>query len=95
MKVLKLLLKFISCTSIIKLILLLICATKPINYIMITVYWIMGIELLITFGYLVFLTFKKILQIEEDLSKKVDLIREHKNIKPLLLKMIQKDITYV
>ncbi len=35
------------------------------------------------------------LQIEEDLSKKVDLIREHKNIKPLLLKMIQKDITYV
>ena len=35
------------------------------------------------------------LQIEEDLSKKVDLIREHKNMKPLLLKMIQKDITYV
>lgn len=34
------------------------------------------------------------LQIEEDLSKKVDLIREHKNIKPLLLKMIKKDLTY-
>lgn len=35
------------------------------------------------------------LQIEEDLSKKVDLIREHKNMKPLLLRMIQKDIAYV
>ncbi len=35
------------------------------------------------------------LQIEEELLKKVDLIREHKNIKPLLLQMIQKDITYV
>ncbi len=34
------------------------------------------------------------LQIEEDLSKKVDLIRDHKNIKPLLLKMIKKDLTY-
>ena len=34
-------------------------------------------------------------QIEDDLHKKVDLIREHKYIKPFLLKMIQKDITYV
>ncbi len=34
-------------------------------------------------------------QIEEDLQKKVDIIRNHKHIKPLLLKMIQKDITYV
>ncbi len=34
-------------------------------------------------------------QIEEDLQKRVDVIREHKNIKPLLLKMIQKDIIYV
>ncbi len=34
------------------------------------------------------------LQIEEDLSKKVDLIRDHKSIKPLLLKMIKKDLTY-
>jgi len=33
-------------------------------------------------------------QIEEDLSKKVDLIRDHKSIKPLLLKMIKKDLTY-
>ena len=35
------------------------------------------------------------LQMEEELSKKVDLIREHKNMKPLLIKMIQKDIAYV
>lgn len=35
------------------------------------------------------------LEIEEALSKKVDIIREHKNIKPFLLKMIQKDIAYV
>jgi predicted nucleotidyltransferase len=35
------------------------------------------------------------LQIEEDLDKKVDIIREHKQIKPLFLKMIQKDIVYV
>jgi hypothetical protein len=35
------------------------------------------------------------LQIEEELHKQVDLIREHKHIKPLLLKMIQKDIAYV
>jgi len=34
-------------------------------------------------------------QIEEDLKKQVDVIREHKNIKPFLLKMIQKDIQYV
>ena len=34
-------------------------------------------------------------QIENDLKKRVDVIREHKNIKPLLLKMIQKDIQYV
>ena len=34
-------------------------------------------------------------QIEEDLEKKVDIIRNHKHIKPLLLKMIQKDIAYV
>jgi predicted nucleotidyltransferase len=34
-------------------------------------------------------------QIEEDLHKKVDIIRNHKYIKPLLLKMIQKDIYYV
>jgi len=34
-------------------------------------------------------------RIEEDLQKKVDIIRNHKNIKPFLLKMIQKDINYV
>jgi len=34
-------------------------------------------------------------QIENDLKKRVDVIREHKNIKPFLLKMIQKDIHYV
>jgi len=34
-------------------------------------------------------------QIEEDLQKKVDIIRNHKHIKPFLLKMIQKDINYV
>lgn len=34
-------------------------------------------------------------QIEEDLKKQVDVIREHKNIKPFLLKMIQKDVQYV
>ena len=33
--------------------------------------------------------------IEEDLQKKVDIIREHKHIKPFLLKMIHKDIEYV
>ncbi len=33
-------------------------------------------------------------QIENDLNKKVDIIREHKNIKPLFLKMIQKDLIY-
>ena len=34
-------------------------------------------------------------QIEKDLQKKVDIIRNHKYIKPFLLKMIQKDINYV
>ncbi len=34
-------------------------------------------------------------QIEEDLQKKVDIIRKHKYIKPFLLQMIQKDINYV
>ncbi len=34
-------------------------------------------------------------QIEEDLGKKVDVIRKHKHIKPLLLEMIEKDIHYV
>jgi hypothetical protein len=34
-------------------------------------------------------------QIEKDLNTKVDIIREHKNIKPFLLKMIQKDLIYV
>ncbi|SFV68062.1 hypothetical protein MNB_SV-3-1252 [hydrothermal vent metagenome] len=34
-------------------------------------------------------------QIEEDLQKKVDIIREHSNIKPFLLKMIHKDLKYV
>jgi len=34
-------------------------------------------------------------QIEKDLQKKVDIIRNHKHIKPFLLKMIQKDINYV
>lgn len=33
--------------------------------------------------------------IENSLQKKVDLIAKHKNIKPLLLQMIQKDIIYV
>ena len=34
-------------------------------------------------------------QIENDLNRKVDIIREHKNIKPIFLKMIQKDLIYV
>jgi len=34
-------------------------------------------------------------QIEEDLEKSVDIIRDHKYIKPFLFKMIQKDIAYV
>ena len=34
-------------------------------------------------------------QIEYDLRKKVDIIREHSNIKPFLLQMIHKDIQYV
>jgi len=29
-------------------------------------------------------------QIENDLNRKVDIIREHKNIKPIFLKMIKK-----
>lgn len=33
-------------------------------------------------------------QIENDLNVRVDIIREHKNIKPLFLKMIQKDLIY-
>lgn len=33
-------------------------------------------------------------QIEEDLHKKVDIIREHKNIKPFFLEMINKDLIY-
>ena len=34
-------------------------------------------------------------QIEEDLHVKVDIIREHKNIKPFFLEMIKKDLIYV
>ncbi len=34
-------------------------------------------------------------QIEEDLHKRVDIIREHKNIKPFFLEMIKRDIVYV
>ncbi len=34
-------------------------------------------------------------QIENDLDKKVDIIRKHKNIKPLFLEMINKDLIYV
>lgn len=34
-------------------------------------------------------------QIENDLNRKVDIIREHKNIKPIFLKMIKKDLIYV
>ncbi len=34
-------------------------------------------------------------KIEEDLHKKVDIIRNHKNIKPFLLEMIKKDLIYV
>ncbi|NPA82825.1 MAG: nucleotidyltransferase family protein [Epsilonproteobacteria bacterium] len=34
-------------------------------------------------------------QIEKDLKVKVDLIRKHKNLSPLFLKMIQRDIIYV
>ena len=33
-------------------------------------------------------------QIENDLDRKVDIIREHKNIKPIFLKIIQKDLIY-
>ena len=33
-------------------------------------------------------------QIEEDLHTKVDIIREHKNIKPFFLEMIKKDLIY-
>ncbi len=34
-------------------------------------------------------------QIENDLHKKVDIIREHKNIKPFFLQIIQRDVIYV
>ena len=34
-------------------------------------------------------------KIEEDLQKRVDIVRNHKYIKPFLLKMIEKDIAYV
>ena len=34
-------------------------------------------------------------QIEKDLKKSVDILREHKQMKPFLLNMIQKDIAYV
>ena len=34
-------------------------------------------------------------EIENDLHKKVDIIRKHKSIKPILLQMIEKDIHYV
>lgn len=34
-------------------------------------------------------------KIQKDLNTKVDILREHKNIKPILLKMIQKDVIYV
>ena len=33
-------------------------------------------------------------QIEEDLHTKVDIIREHKNIKPFFLEIINKDLVY-
>ena len=33
-------------------------------------------------------------RIENDLNIKVDLIREHKNMRPFLLKMIKKDLIY-
>ena len=34
-------------------------------------------------------------RIEEDLHIKVDIVREHRRIKPLLMERIQKDIIYV
>jgi predicted nucleotidyltransferase len=34
-------------------------------------------------------------EIEKDLLRSVDLIRDHKNIRPSLRQMIQQDITYV
>ncbi len=33
-------------------------------------------------------------QIEEELHKKVDITREHKNMKPLFIEMIHKDLIY-
>jgi uncharacterized protein len=33
-------------------------------------------------------------KIEDDLHKKVDLIRKHKNMKSIFLEMIQKDVVY-
>jgi len=34
-------------------------------------------------------------EIEEALSRPVDIIRKHKHLKPLFYEMIEKDITYV
>ncbi|WP_027389072.1 nucleotidyltransferase family protein [Chrysiogenes arsenatis] len=34
-------------------------------------------------------------QIEYDLQRKVDIVRDHKNIKPLFLETIRKDLIYV
>jgi predicted nucleotidyltransferase len=33
-------------------------------------------------------------KIEADLNKKVDIVREHKNMKPFFLQMIKKDLIY-
>ena len=33
-------------------------------------------------------------QIEKELHTKVDIVREHKNMKPLLIEMIHKDLIY-
>ncbi len=33
-------------------------------------------------------------QIENDLHKKVDIVREHKHMKPLFLEMIKRDVIY-
>ena len=33
-------------------------------------------------------------QIENDLHKKVDIVREHKHLKPLFLEMIKRDVIY-
>jgi len=34
-------------------------------------------------------------KIENDLNRKVDIVRNHKGIKPILKKMINKDVIYV